>query len=135
MIFVDRFDLHDRVRALFQLKKACLTEHAIVFPEGTTTANLTPDLNRWQRGNVWAAHRNRIPMIGVGIQYQRQEQIAWIDDQTFFPHLMKVFAMPSISVKISAKLVETKSQNLRAQSRIAYESVVKRCHEIANSNP
>lgn len=135
MIFVNRLDIHDRVTALFKLKQACLSGRAIVFPEGTTTSNMAPAWPQWQRGNIWAAHRSVVPLIAVGIHYRNQHQIAWTDEQSFLPHLLKVFSLPKISVKIRAKIVKPDCNCLGSQAQEIYSQVVQLCHEAAGKIP
>jgi 1-acyl-sn-glycerol-3-phosphate acyltransferase len=104
-IFIDRESLSDRVRALFTLERRLGLGSVCVFPEGTTTQSSVPLRKNWHRGQLWSAVANRFhksKVTAVGIHYQAHEELAWVDDMAFFPHLLRVFARKEIKAFVSS---------------------------------
>lgn len=128
-IFVDRNSIPGRIRALRELKKGLQNGPYCVFPEGTTSAAIAPAGTSWYRGNV-AAVRNsggRVatahsrPIYAMGLHYQDQERLAWIDDDELLPHLWSLLQRTESQLLISIRLLEEQPSFAATSSRALHD--------------
>jgi 1-acyl-sn-glycerol-3-phosphate acyltransferase len=142
-LFVKRDSLSLRVRALHQIKNALCEKSVVVFPEGTTSSRYTPLSAEWKPGSFWAAQACSHPCVHLAsIVYQHQEEVSWIGEEAFFPHLWMLLQMPPTQVNVMLlpfKMAEEEesigfsqakkwqSSFVRRQSHIALEKLTKVC--------
>ena len=128
--FVAREFLQGRVSALLRIRNRLKTENMCIFPEGSTTAEVTPSKNLWRRGQIWSAFPPRTQIMCVGLCYEDQDKLAWIDDMEFVPHLWSVFKRQKTRVFVSASRLAASAQdcaNISLLANRAYESVSSLC--------
>ncbi len=70
----------------------------VVFPEGTTTAG--PGLLPFRPGIFATAAEAGITVVPVAVEYHERSH-AWVDDDSFIPHFMRVFGAPAVGVEVS----------------------------------
>ena len=85
-IFVDREDMHGRVRAARALARRLCAGSVVVFPEGTTTGELAP--GPFHPGLFRLLHRLRVPVVPVTIRYS-DRRAYWVDDIGMGEHLRR----------------------------------------------
>lgn len=102
-IFVKRECLSQRVSALQTLKRNLQFENVCLFPEGTTTRDRTPARELWKAGSLWAASPETTQIVCLGIGYEQQDAIAWVDDMDFMPHLWSVLKRKQTKVCVAIK--------------------------------
>ncbi|NRA65446.1 MAG: 1-acyl-sn-glycerol-3-phosphate acyltransferase [Pseudobacteriovorax sp.] len=127
-IFVERSDVQDRVRCVHEMRRRLSQQNICVFPEGTTTPFLKPDLSRWQSGQISAAMGEGIRVVKVAIVYENQKEISWIDDMELLPHLWKVLKHPSIRVSVVLKELDKSRFQSESLRRLSHAI----CHEISS---
>ncbi len=131
-LFVRRESLQSRVVVLRKLKR-CLEDDSLsvcVFPEGSTTKELFPSQELWQRGQIWAAKQAGVPLVRVGISYEPQDEAAWYDEMSFVPHFLKVLARDVTKVHLSYDVLVTErvcAQPVDTISQNSFETVTQLC--------
>lgn len=100
-LFVVREKLASRVLLLRNMRRALLGTNVCVFPEGTTTAEVAPDVTSWHAGNLWPAAQVGARVTMVGIAYQGQRECAWVQDDSFAPHLFNFLKRRHTVVRVS----------------------------------
>jgi 1-acyl-sn-glycerol-3-phosphate acyltransferase len=97
-IFVDRCDIHDRVRALRQARRV-LSEGVSVlnFPEATTTRG--DIVFPFRYGLIGMAATMKVPIVPARIDYA-DSSLAWVDDDHFLPHFFRFARRPSTAVTV-----------------------------------
>ena len=104
-VFVDREDLHGRVRAARTLVRRLCAGSVVVFPEGTTVGGSTP--GPFHPGLFRLLHKLPVPVVPVTIRYS-DRRAYWTDDIGLGDHLRRrVLVGPVIgaSVHVGAPLV------------------------------
>jgi len=98
-VFVDRSSAHSRRGVLDAIgpavtkDKKCIT----IFPSGTTTLR---EETAWRWGVFLIAKRQNIPVQPFRISYRPLRAIAYIDDDTFFPHLWRLLGQERLEAEI-----------------------------------
>lgn len=69
----------------------------VVFPEGTTS--IGPELLPFKPGIFHAVAGSDIPIVPVAIEYKNQN-IAWVGQDTFIPHFLREFGAARTYVKV-----------------------------------
>ena len=70
----------------------------VVFPEGTTFEG--PGLLEFRPGIFRLAAAGGFPVVPAAIWYDKREN-AWVDDDTFVEHFLRVFRNPVIRVHVA----------------------------------
>lgn len=105
-IFVHRESLGGRAAALRKCLFSSTRADIALFPEGTTTASLLPDLTSWAKGHAWLAQRSEAEAIlCIGLIYENQKDRAWTDDMSLVPHLLKTLSLKSTTVTVTGAWV------------------------------
>ncbi|NBO38457.1 1-acyl-sn-glycerol-3-phosphate acyltransferase [bacterium] len=105
-VFVKRDSLMARANALRHCLTTVRNSDLALFPEGTTTQLRLPQLQAWTRGHAWVARKAGVDaVLCLALEYEDHEQLAWIDDMSLFPHLMKTLSRPTTRVKITGAWV------------------------------
>lgn len=130
VVFVDRTDCRDRLRALYKLRDSLRTTRMVVFPEGTTTVQPWPCAGNWQRGNAWAAVTEDAAVFALGIRYQDQKEIAWVDDDAFAGHLWSFFRRPRTEVFLEGGRLFPSTWNGTVVSQMGFQAVVGHCASL-----
>lgn len=105
-VFVQRESLMARANALRNCLRLFLTSDIALFPEGTTTAARLPELKSWAKGHAWLAQKSGADSIlCLGLVYENQDEIAWTDDMSLVPHLLKTLRRPKIRVTMTGAWV------------------------------
>jgi len=84
VVFIERDDLHERMRATRRLVRQLRTGSVIVFAEGTTTGAAQP--GPFHPGLFRLVQRLRVPIVPVSIRYS-DRRAYWIEDLTVGQHL------------------------------------------------
>lgn len=103
-IFVMRESLSQRVSALRTLKHNLKFENVCLFPEGTTTRSRMPARELWKAGSLWAAEPGLTQIVCLGIGYEKQDEVAWVDDMSFAPHLWSMLKRKQTRVCVAVKV-------------------------------
>ncbi len=69
----------------------------IIFPEGTSFK--APEMGDFRQGPFQVAAEGNFPIVPVAVEYQNYDD-AWIGDDTFLPHFLKVFKKKKTFVKL-----------------------------------
>ena len=128
--FVAREFLHGRVSALLRIRSRLKKENMCVFPEGSTTSDDIPSKELWRRGQIWCALPEQTQVVCVGLCYEDQTQLAWIDDMEFVPHLWSVFKRQKTRVFVSAAPLTVAADEcvtIPELANLAYEAVSRMC--------
>lgn len=97
-IFVDRCDVHDRVRALRAARRVLLDGVTVLnFPEATTTRG--DIVYPFRHGLFGVAASLGVPIVPVRIDFA-DASLAWVDDDTFLPHFLRFVRRPSTGVTV-----------------------------------
>lgn len=123
-VFVKRDSMSSRFRALKELaskgERSCYT----IFPEGTTSVDVSPNAKLWHRGHAYLGHHASEGLYGLGIHYEEQEKRAWIDDQSLLPHLIQVLMSKHIRVDVQGQLIMgLNTQKLALFSRVTHRVI------------
>lgn len=103
-IFVDRFCMKSRVKALFTVNSHLRNGHVCVFPEGTTTMGGPPRESHWNHGSFGAAKRAGAGVIAFSLKYHRSDA-GWVDDMLLLPHLWKTLCRLRNDIDMSIKVI------------------------------
>lgn len=101
-VFVDRSDRISR-----KASRAAILERlnqgvsVVVFPEGTTSAG--PGLLPFKNGIFHMVSEQAIPVVPAAVLYP-DRSVAWIGDDTFVPHFLRIFSRPGIRADLSVGL-------------------------------
>ncbi len=115
-IFVARDDPQSRHRAREAVTRRLRNGlGVVVYPEGTTHAG--PGILPFRKGVFRIAADGAIPVIPVAVSYENAQD-AWVGDDTFLAHFLRVFARPGIDVRIAfgPVLVDTDPERLRLRA-------------------
>ena len=129
--FVDRSNLSSKLGLLFRMRKRLQTERLFIFPEGSTSQNLTPLQNLWANGQIWPALQAKSEIVLVGICYENQSGIAWIDDMTFLPHFVSILKLQKIRAFLSIEIIhnsQISGKTTRLISKLSYLHICNLCH-------
>jgi len=98
-VFVKREKKSSREGARKALAKVLSEEKKkiIVFPSGTTSIHKT---EFWRKGVFEIAHQHHIPVIPIRLNYEPLREIAYIDDDNFMAHLLRLVAHERLDVHI-----------------------------------
>lgn len=98
-IFVDRKCKDSRQGTREVLKHALKTEQksVIIFPSGTTSMHQT---ELWKKGIFEIAKDNQVPVIPVRLHYSPLRELAYIDDDQLFSHLVHLSGLKRIDAEI-----------------------------------
>ena len=127
-VFVERDDLHGRVRAARALKRCAGTCSVIVFPEGTTGSERMP--GEFHPGLFRLLARLAVPVVPITVRYS-DRRAYWTEDITMWQHLRtRVFSNSTLrtAVHIAPPLRVASSDDGSCLRRAAYEAV---CRPIA----
>ena len=85
--FVRRGSAHSGVRVLKHCLRTLRSGVSVLnFPEGTTSrGGLLP----FQLGAFWLARRSGLPIVPVGIEFERAD-MCWVDAEAFLPHYARL---------------------------------------------
>lgn len=98
VIFHARGETASGLRVLREAEVALSTGVPVLnFPEGTTTDGR--GVSRFHKGLFGLAARLGVPVVPVALRYQPAD-LAWIGDDTFFPHYFRLAARPASSVRL-----------------------------------
>lgn len=123
--FVTRDSPLDRVSALRRLRsklKGKMNSFCI-FPEGTTTPHTSPLSKNWHRGHAHLAAHSEVGLYCIGIHYQDQGDVAWIGDDAFVPHLLKVLCRPYTEVYLTGKFLKEGDDSSKSISSRSFKLV------------
>ena len=97
-VFVQRDNKESRSAARKELAKSIAKGLSpVVFPEGTTSmSGLLP----FNPGMFYTAVEMKVPIVPFAIEYS-DPKMAWVGDEKFIPHLLRMFMMPRWSVDIT----------------------------------
>lgn len=129
-VFIDRDNMISRFRGLKDLMRQLPHTGFCVFPEGTTSATITPETNRWYPGQLKAVKYGKSQVLCAGLAYKDQKHIAWVDDEAFVPHLWSFFRRSSTTCYINLEelVIDTNAlAHVRTLSGRAKLQVVKQC--------
>lgn len=129
--FVDRSNLSSKLALLLRMRKRLQSERLFIFPEGSTSQNLTPLQNLWANGQIWPALQAKSEIILVGICYENQSGIAWIDDMTFLPHFLSILKLQKITAYLSIEVFDKSlmgDKSARLISELSYLQICNLCH-------
>jgi len=98
-IFVERGNQSSRQSARKEILKAFLEEkkRVVVFPSGTTCMFENKD---WRKGIFEIAFESQVTVQPFRISYSPLRPVAYIDDDSFFFHLMKLSSLEKIQAEI-----------------------------------
>lgn len=88
----------------------------LVFPEGTTTDGRA--LQPFQRGVFDFAMRHDLPVVPVGISYDRSD-VHWTGDAAFVPHYLRTITHPRVGISVRFGALMAPSQFLSSGSFVA----------------
>jgi 1-acyl-sn-glycerol-3-phosphate acyltransferase len=92
VIFVERSSARSRLAVMREAEAVLRGGLPILnFPEGTTTDGST--LLRYRKGLFGVAMELGVPVVPVAITY-RPRDLAWIGDDTFVPHYVRLCSLP-----------------------------------------
>lgn len=129
-VFVKREEAQSRVKALFELRRRGRQLSYCIFPEGTTTDRAAPTLGKWYRGQIALAERPGLKVFCVGLHYRCHQEMAWIDDTSFVPHLIRTLCRFRSDIYLSFSPLEAKPQTrLGRLATSAFEQTVSVCEE------
>lgn len=115
IIFVDRKNPQSRQQTRITLRSR-LDEglNAVVFPEGTTYRE---GLGPYKPGMFQIAAEGGIPIVPVAIEYQDLDD-AWVGDETFLPHFLRVAGRlhSPVKVRLGAPITGTDSKVLQERT-------------------
>lgn len=98
-LFVERGSSDSRRRARGEVAgRIAEGVSVVVFAEGTTTAG--PGYLPFRPGVFVAAARDGIPVVPVAVSWD-QRDCAWIGDDTFVPHFLRVFGRPNADLHVA----------------------------------
>lgn len=85
--FVRRGSAHSGARVLKQCLRTLRSGVSVLnFPEGTTSrGGLLP----FQLGAFWLARRSGLPIVPVGMEFERPD-MCWVDAEAFLPHYARL---------------------------------------------
>jgi 1-acyl-sn-glycerol-3-phosphate acyltransferase len=129
-IFVDRDDLHGRIRAARALARRLRGGSLVVFPEGTTTGARLP--GAFNPGLFRLLHRLRAPVVPVTIRYAHPRAY-WTDDVALRLHLLTRVFGPSrltAAVHIGEPLEPGAHADGAGFARAAYAAVCRPIEEL-----
>jgi 1-acyl-sn-glycerol-3-phosphate acyltransferase len=88
-VYVQRNSPHSRRATMDAMKKTVVEDkkRIILFPSGTTSLK---SKGPWKRGIFNLAAETGIPIFPLRISYEPMRRLAYIDDDSLFPHLMQV---------------------------------------------
>ncbi|MBM4371498.1 MAG: 1-acyl-sn-glycerol-3-phosphate acyltransferase [Deltaproteobacteria bacterium] len=113
-IFVDRKDAKSRDRTR-QIVRERLDQGVcmVVFPEGTSSAG--PGVLDFRPGIFRLAAEGGFPVLPVAIWYEARED-AWVGEDTFVGHFLRVFRKPAIRVHVAygPPMTDTDPEKLRS---------------------
>jgi lyso-ornithine lipid O-acyltransferase len=85
-LFVERGNVRSGANALRAAVRALLSgANVLNFPEGTTTAGFP---TTFKRGIFGLARLVGLPVVPLSVEFENEE-LCWIDDQTFVPHYLR----------------------------------------------
>ncbi|SMF05186.1 lysophospholipid acyltransferase family protein [Pseudobacteriovorax antillogorgiicola] len=119
-IFVQREDVWQRVRCVRALQRGINSMCYCLFPEGTTTDKLVPDLKNWKAGHLLTLRDPGVRVIAAGIRYQDHEKLAWIDNMTLAPHLWMVLKRKSIIISMQLREIDIQPSDLNDLRGLSY---------------
>ena len=99
------------------ISKALQSGHpVIVHPEGTTFRG--PGVKEFKPGVFMTCAEFNIPVLPVAIEYHNPE-VAWVDDDTFYPHFFKIFSRKKIfaSFHVGPEIQSTDPEKLLNDTR------------------
>lgn len=97
IVFVSRKDAESRVKTRETMRERLVAGHnVLVFPEGTTYRD---GVAEFRRGMFDIAAAENIPVVPIAIEYENPD-VAWIGEETFVGHFMRVFGGWSQAVTV-----------------------------------
>lgn len=98
-VFVDRSSAESRAKARQALGERLAQKiSVVVFPEGTTSAG--PGILPFKNGIFHLAATKEIPVVPVAVCY-KNPKAAWIGDDFFLPHFLKIFKTAPLKARLS----------------------------------
>jgi lyso-ornithine lipid O-acyltransferase len=96
ILFLQRESTTSRKKTLQGIAQEVKNGSAVMlFPEGTTHAD--PQCHSFKPGGFKLAAQEQIPIVPVAIEYSAKADY-WIGNDTFLPHFLRRFALPSMQV-------------------------------------
>lgn len=97
-IWVDRSSPDSRKATRLEVKKRIEENLSVmIFPEGTT--HLGPDVLEYKMGMFKMCADGGFPICPIAMEY-RHPEVAWVSDDLFVPHALKVFRHRYIDVSV-----------------------------------
>lgn len=134
--FVERDTVQGRVRALHALRRRLAFCPVCIFPEGTTSARLSPVWQQWYRGQISVLRKPGVRVYTLALTYKDQATWAWIDDDALLPHLWRCLKYPSMELTLCVAPLETDCEShpaLSTHARAAFEQTVSQCRSLPHS--
>jgi 1-acyl-sn-glycerol-3-phosphate acyltransferase len=115
-IWVDRASTESRRNTRIEVKKRIEADLAVViFPEGTT--HIGPDILPYKMGMFKMCADGDFPMTPIAMEY-RNADIAWVGNDWFIPHFIRVFGRRNIDVKVCFGPVMRDSDPVALHNRV-----------------
>lgn len=98
-IFVQRESIQSRKAAREEIRRSLVEDkkRVVIFPSGTTCMS---ESKPWKKGAFELAFENQIPIQPFRIRYQPLRAVAYIDDDSFFSHLMALTSHKKIKATL-----------------------------------
>jgi 1-acyl-sn-glycerol-3-phosphate acyltransferase len=132
-LFVHRENVFQRASVILGLKSVLARGRSIcVFPEGTTTTESTPPLEFWKAGSFHSALATGAPVVCVGLHYEAHDDLAWVGEETFLPHLYEILLRPSTLVAFhwrTLPAIQAPERELVSMARMRAREAHSRCVE------
>ncbi len=115
-VFVNREKRESRANTRVQLTERLKHGRSvIIFPEGTTGRG--PEVLPLKPGMFNTIAQGDFPVHPVAIEYQDQD-MAWIGDDTFFPHFIEHFGRKRVRVKVRMGEIMRGDDSLELKRRV-----------------
>ena len=97
-MFVERQSTESRKKTIKDMKERLLQSFSVtIFPEGTTF--MGPGIKTFRKGTFLMAAEEGFTIVPAAIEYEHSD-CAWVGDDTFVPHFIKIFGRVRTRVKI-----------------------------------
>lgn len=126
VVFVSRKDVQSRIQTREEMRNRLLNGLSVmVFPEGTT---IREGVKEFRRGMFDVAAEGEIPVVPVAIEYENQD-VAWVGNDTFVPHFMRIFG--SLRQRVKIRIGPTlRGQDGKELCATAHQWVNNACQEM-----
>ena len=99
VIFVDRSSTKSRAKTRNDIRDRLRGgANILMYPEGTTHRG--PELLEYRPGAFRVAAEEGFPIVACAIEY-RNQNIAWVGEETFLPHFLRTFGGRRLEVTIA----------------------------------